>query len=170
VKHPVTPDLRYFVVHGRLSRMANPDLEEAERADLVGGLMAARRSVRGAKKRADREAEAAAHGAAEEVKRRSASAVRCGGTTAHRISTGTWRRNRLMLTGMRDSLAPTVEDRELPRAAIFDLDGTLLDSVDLHAIAWQEAMLEFGHEVSFEQARSQIGKGGRQTHSRLPVR
>jgi HAD superfamily hydrolase (TIGR01549 family) len=48
----------------------------------------------------------------------------------------------------------------LPKAAIFDLDGTLLDSVDLHAMAWHEAMLEFGHDVSFEQARSQIGKGG----------
>jgi HAD superfamily hydrolase (TIGR01549 family) len=48
----------------------------------------------------------------------------------------------------------------LPNAAIFDLDGTLLDSVDLHAIAWHEALLEFGHDVSFEQARSQIGKGG----------
>jgi len=46
------------------------------------------------------------------------------------------------------------------KAAIFDLDGTLLDSVDLHAMAWQEALLKFGHEVSFEQARSQIGKGG----------
>jgi len=56
------------------------------------------------------------------------------------------------------------------QAAIFDLDGTLLDSVDLHAIAWQEALLKFGHDVSFEQARSQIGKGGRQAHSRLPVR
>ena len=39
--------------------MANSDLEEAERADLVGRLMAARRAVRDAKKRADREAEAA---------------------------------------------------------------------------------------------------------------
>jgi phosphoglycolate phosphatase-like HAD superfamily hydrolase len=46
------------------------------------------------------------------------------------------------------------------KAAIFDLDGTLLDSVDLHAKAWQEALLKFGHRVSFEQARSQIGKGG----------
>lgn len=46
------------------------------------------------------------------------------------------------------------------KAAIFDLDGTLLDSVDLHAIAWQDALLEFGHEVSFEQVRGQIGKGG----------
>jgi HAD superfamily hydrolase (TIGR01549 family) len=48
----------------------------------------------------------------------------------------------------------------LPKAAIFDLDGTLIDSVDLHALAWHEAMVRFGHDVSFEQARSQIGKGG----------
>jgi phosphoglycolate phosphatase-like HAD superfamily hydrolase len=53
-----------------------------------------------------------------------------------------------------------MEDVELPKAAIFDLDGTLLDSVDLHALAWQEALIEFGHDVSFEQARTQIGKGG----------
>jgi phosphoglycolate phosphatase-like HAD superfamily hydrolase len=51
-------------------------------------------------------------------------------------------------------------DPEMPKAAIFDLDGTLLDSVDLHALAWHEAMVKFGHDVSFEQARSQIGKGG----------
>jgi HAD superfamily hydrolase (TIGR01549 family) len=48
----------------------------------------------------------------------------------------------------------------LPHAAIFDLDGTLLDSVDLHAIAWHEAMIAFGHGVTFAEARSQIGKGG----------
>ena len=48
----------------------------------------------------------------------------------------------------------------MPLAAIFDLDGTLLDSVDLHAIAWHEALAEFGHHVTFEQVRSQIGKGG----------
>jgi HAD superfamily hydrolase (TIGR01509 family) len=48
----------------------------------------------------------------------------------------------------------------LLQAIIFDLDGTLLDSVDLHAIAWHEALVKFGHDVSFEKARSQIGKGG----------
>jgi len=48
----------------------------------------------------------------------------------------------------------------MPKAAIFDVDGTLLDSVDLHAMAWHDAMIRFGHDVSFEQARSQIGKGG----------
>jgi beta-phosphoglucomutase-like phosphatase (HAD superfamily) len=48
----------------------------------------------------------------------------------------------------------------LPKAAIFDMDGTLLDSVDLHALAWQEALLKFGHDVSFDQVRGQIGKGG----------
>jgi phosphoglycolate phosphatase-like HAD superfamily hydrolase len=50
----------------------------------------------------------------------------------------------------------------MPKAAIFDIDGTLVDSVDLHARAWQEALQKFGHDVNFEQARSQIGKGGDQ--------
>jgi beta-phosphoglucomutase-like phosphatase (HAD superfamily) len=48
----------------------------------------------------------------------------------------------------------------VPKAVIFDLDVTLLDSVDLHALAWHEPIKKFGHDVSFEQARSQIGKGG----------
>jgi HAD superfamily hydrolase (TIGR01549 family) len=61
---------------------------------------------------------------------------------------------------MRNYLARTKEEGKLPKAAIFDLDGTLLDSVDLHALAWQEAMLKFGHDVGFEQVRRQIGKGG----------
>jgi HAD superfamily hydrolase (TIGR01509 family) len=54
----------------------------------------------------------------------------------------------------------------MTKAAVFDIDGTLVDSVDLHASAWQEAFAKFGHEVSFEHARSQIGKGGDQL---LPV-
>src|SRR4030081_1971100 len=56
--------------------------------------------------------------------------------------------------------SPATEDLDLAKAAIFDLDGTLLDSVDLHAIAWPEAVMKFRHDVSFEQARGQIGKGG----------
>jgi beta-phosphoglucomutase-like phosphatase (HAD superfamily) len=50
----------------------------------------------------------------------------------------------------------------LIKAVIFDIDGTLVDSVDLHAKAWQEAFAHFGHEVAFEEVRSQIGKGGDQ--------
>jgi HAD superfamily hydrolase (TIGR01509 family) len=50
----------------------------------------------------------------------------------------------------------------MPQAAIFDIDGTLVDSVDLHASAWQAALVKFGHDVTFEQVRSQIGKGGDQ--------
>jgi len=45
-------------------------------------------------------------------------------------------------------------------AVVFDVDGTLVDSVDLHALAWHEAFAHFHYAVSFEQARSQIGKGG----------
>ena len=47
-------------------------------------------------------------------------------------------------------------------AVIFDIDGTLVDSVDLHARAWQEALLHFGHDVTFPQVRHEIGKGGDQ--------
>jgi HAD superfamily hydrolase (TIGR01549 family) len=48
------------------------------------------------------------------------------------------------------------------KAVIFDIDGTLIDSVDLHARAWQEAFRKYGHEVGFEEVRQQIGKGGDQ--------
>lgn len=51
-------------------------------------------------------------------------------------------------------------------AVIFDVDGTLIDSVDLHAYAWQDAFREFGHEIAFDKLRGQIGKGGDQL---LPV-
>jgi HAD superfamily hydrolase (TIGR01509 family) len=50
----------------------------------------------------------------------------------------------------------------MPEAIIFDIDGTLLDSVDLHAQAWQEALRHFGHDIPFQEIRSQIGKGGDQ--------
>lgn len=46
LKYPVTPDGRYFVVRGRLWRMSNPALPEAERDSLIRDLMAARRAVR----------------------------------------------------------------------------------------------------------------------------
>jgi hypothetical protein len=48
--------------------MANPGLEEAERADLVCRLMTARRAVRNAKKASDCEAEEAAHRAVDDAK------------------------------------------------------------------------------------------------------
>jgi HAD superfamily hydrolase (TIGR01509 family) len=54
----------------------------------------------------------------------------------------------------------------MPAVAIFDVDGTLVDSVDFHASAWLEALEHFGHHATFEQCRSQIGKGGDQL---LPV-
>ena len=48
----------------------------------------------------------------------------------------------------------------MPRAVIFDVDGTLVDSVDLHAQAWKETFHHFGFEFSFDDVRQQIGKGG----------
>lgn len=48
------------------------------------------------------------------------------------------------------------------KAVIFDVDGTLIDTVDLHAEAWQRAFGEFGKDVDFREVREQIGKGGDQ--------
>jgi HAD superfamily hydrolase (TIGR01549 family) len=47
-------------------------------------------------------------------------------------------------------------------ALLFDIDGTLVDSVDLHARAWQEAFEHFGKRIPFGDIRFQIGKGGDQ--------
>ena len=49
-----------------------------------------------------------------------------------------------------------------PHAVIFDVDGTLLNSVDFHARAWVDAFAVFGHSVPFDKVRRQIGKGGDQ--------
>lgn len=48
------------------------------------------------------------------------------------------------------------------QAVIFDVDGTLVDSVDLHARAWHEAFAHFGYHFDEAALRGQIGKGGDQ--------
>lgn len=48
------------------------------------------------------------------------------------------------------------------KAVIFDIDGTLVDSVDLHAQAWAAAFRKFGKDIPYERVRHQIGKGGDQ--------
>ncbi len=47
-----------------------------------------------------------------------------------------------------------------PRAALLDLDGTLVDSNDAHAFAWRDACQAVGREVALEQVRPLIGMGG----------
>jgi len=64
----------------------------------------------------------------------------------------------------REAINPTSAIRRLAacKAVIFDIDGTLVDSVDLHAEAWREALQDFGYRIAFESIRGQIGKGGDQ--------
>lgn len=52
------------------------------------------------------------------------------------------------------------------QAAIFDIDGTIIDSVGAHIEAWKRAFEMFGKEVSSEAIRHQIGKG---SDDMLPV-
>lgn len=46
-----------------------------------------------------------------------------------------------------------------PAALILDVDGTLLDTVYLHVLAWWESFLAAGHEVSCFDIHRAIGRG-----------
>jgi phosphoglycolate phosphatase-like HAD superfamily hydrolase len=54
-----------------------------------------------------------------------------------------------------------------PRAALLDIDGTLVDSNDYHARAWVDAFREMGHEIPFGRVRPLIGMGGDKIIPRL---
>src|SRR5581483_6979601 len=43
---------------------------------------------------------------------------------------------------------------------MLDIDGTLVDSNDAHALAWVQSMSEQGYDVPFEKVRPLIGMGG----------
>jgi hypothetical protein len=68
LKHPVTPDGRYFVVGRKLWRMSNPELDPRRKSALVRELMNARRAVKPAKSAGDQKAEAEAHRAVDRSK------------------------------------------------------------------------------------------------------
>lgn len=46
------------------------------------------------------------------------------------------------------------------KAVLFDVDGTLVDSNDLHVHAWREAFAHFGIDMPVQRIRPQVGKGG----------
>lgn len=46
------------------------------------------------------------------------------------------------------------------RTVLLDVDGTLVDSNDLHAEAWLEALERLGYRASFARLRPLIGMGG----------
>lgn len=52
------------------------------------------------------------------------------------------------------------------KALIFDIDGTIIDSVGAHIEAWKRTFAHFGKDVSDEEIRRHIGEG---SDDMLPV-
>ncbi|MGW2254794.1 HAD family hydrolase [Kitasatospora sp. NPDC001660] len=50
----------------------------------------------------------------------------------------------------------------MPAAALFDVDGTLLDTSYWHTVAWTEALAQFGHTPAMARIHGAIGMGGDQ--------
>ncbi|MBC7545927.1 MAG: HAD hydrolase-like protein, partial [Candidatus Sericytochromatia bacterium] len=48
------------------------------------------------------------------------------------------------------------------RAMLFDMDGTLVDSVPAHVAAWMRALRACGSQLTYEAVHDQIGKGADQ--------
>lgn len=46
------------------------------------------------------------------------------------------------------------------QSILFDIDGTLADTNELHIRCWLEAFAHFGKELAYDVMRHQIGKGG----------
>ncbi|MCC9305767.1 HAD family hydrolase [Kitasatospora sp. RB6PN24] len=47
-------------------------------------------------------------------------------------------------------------------AALFDVDGTLLDTTYLHALAWSDALEQYGHRLPMARIHGAVGMGGDQ--------
>jgi HAD superfamily hydrolase (TIGR01509 family) len=54
------------------------------------------------------------------------------------------------------------QKRAMVKGVIFDLDGTVVDSNDLHVEAWNQAFQHFGKHFSNAKLRRHIGKGSDQ--------
>ena len=69
-----------------------------------------------------------------------------------------------MESGQTDVLTTTKRDdyatESLAPAFLFDLDGTLVDSVYQHVLAWREALEKFGIELSVWRIHRRIGMSG----------
>src|SRR5687768_15431451 len=45
-----------------------------------------------------------------------------------------------------------------PRAALWDMDGTLLDSAEYHWLAWRDSMLDLGYPLTYEEFVATFGQ------------
>lgn len=59
------------------------------------------------------------------------------------------------------------DDADVLRGVILDMDGTLVDTNEVHAQTWVDALRAFGYEVTLEIVRPLIGLGGDKMLPRL---
>jgi beta-phosphoglucomutase len=49
-------------------------------------------------------------------------------------------------------------EQKPPRAVLWDMDGTLLDSAEYHWLAWRDTLAAEGHPITYEQFASSFGQ------------
>src|SRR5690242_4387821 len=86
--------------------------------------------------------------------------------------TGRWSARRFLLLRARSNVPSALPRRNAIQfqimpllsvlAFIFDIDGTLVDSNQLHVDSWDRAFRQFGKTFPRERLRAQIGKGSDQ--------
>ncbi|MCA6096082.1 HAD family hydrolase [Streptomyces sp. SCA3-4] len=64
-------------------------------------------------------------------------------------------------------MAPQSNGHDAPLAAVFDVDGTLVDTNYLHAVTWWEAFHQAGHRVPMTDIHHTVGMGSDRLVERL---
>jgi HAD superfamily hydrolase (TIGR01509 family) len=82
------------------------------------------------------------------------------GTYGRAAGVGKIRAERILQKNALSLLTAPAECEMAIKAVLLDVDGTLIDSVSEHAMAWVDVCEEYGYQTDYDKVRRMIGMGG----------